>query len=99
MGSDAEYCGAYAHMRRAKGDCCRKVGTHAHGEKRKPIAAGNLCGERKVRSRSLVDRRDAHQPRNSKAVIIAARRKKGISVLRLDAGLLRLGAGVYLGEE
>lgn len=86
-------------MRRTKGDRDRKVGAHAHGEKRQPVAASDLCRKRKMRGRSVIDRRDAHEARNRQPIIVAAGREKRISMLRLNACLLRLVTSIDLDEE
>jgi hypothetical protein len=52
-----------------------------------------------MRPRRLVERRNAHQPRNGQAVDRAALVEKRVSVLRQHAGLLRLGAGVDLDQQ
>ncbi len=64
-----------------------------------PVARGDLGRERKVRSRRLVEWRDAHQPGNRQAVIVPAGAQERIRIFGQDAGLLRFGAGIDLDEQ
>ena len=86
-------------MRRTKRDGSCIVGAHPHRQQLEPIARGDLRGEREVRRRRLFGRRDAHQPRNRQAVSVAAPDDEGIGVFRMNARLLRLGAGVEFDEQ
>ena len=64
-----------------------------------PLRARDLGGEREMRPRRFLERRNAHQPGNRQAVFVAAGGEKRIGVLRQHAGLLRLGAGIDLDEQ
>src|ERR1700722_14118317 len=88
-----------AHMRSAKGDGDAKIGTHPHGQVLKSVPLSDLGSERKVRSGRLLGRWDAHQPGDLQTITIAAKGDKPVGALWLDAGLLRLGAGIDLDEQ
>ena len=64
-----------------------------------PVARGDLRGQREMRRRRILDRRNAHQAGNRQAVFVAAAGDEGIRLRRRDAGLLRLLAGVELDEQ
>src|SRR5690349_2420608 len=68
----AENGGADADMGGAECNRSRIIRTHPHGQKAKPIAAGDLGGKRKMRRRRFVVGRQAHEPRNGEAIAIAA---------------------------
>ena len=75
------------------------VRAHAHRQQLQPVARGDLGGQREMRRRRLVGRRNAHQPGDRQPVVVAAARQERVGVLRQHAGLLRLGAGVDLDEQ
>ncbi len=77
----------------------RKIGAHAHRQLGEAVALGDLRGQREMRRRRLIDRRDAHQPGDQKAILLAAAPDEIIGLGRGDAGLLRLLAGVELHEQ
>ena len=88
-GADADMGGAEPHRRLV-------VGAHAHADLGQAVARGHLGQQGEVQRRLLVDRRDAHQPDDRQLVDVAAGGDEGIDVVRQDAGLLRLLAGVDL---
>src|SRR5579871_5788135 len=91
--------GPHADMRGAELDGDGVVGAHAHREIRQPVARGDLGGQREMRRRRLVYRRDAHQAGNLQVVDVAAGRDETVGLAGRDAGLLRLLAGVDLDEK
>src|SRR5262249_20773798 len=56
-GTDAEVGGAERY-------CRGEVGTHSHRQELQAVAVRNLCGERKMRARRFVNRRNAHKTGN-----------------------------------
>ena len=90
---------ADAHMGGAELDRDREVGAHAHRQIFQPVARGDLRGQRKMRRRRIVDRRDAHQAGNLQPVLLAAGGNEGVGLAGRDAGLLRLLAGIELDEQ
>ncbi len=65
----------------------------------KPVARGDLRGQREMRRRRIVDRRNAHQAGNLQTVFLAAAGNEGVGLAWSDARLLRLLAGVELDEQ
>jgi 2-keto-4-pentenoate hydratase len=90
---------AHAHMGRAERDRDRKIGAHAHRQILQPVARGNLRGQREMRRRGVVERRDAHQAGNFQTVFVAAAGNEAVGLARRDARLLRLLAGIELDEQ
>src|SRR6185312_17020357 len=95
----AEQRRADAHRRGAETDGGLEVGAHAHRELRQAIARGDLGGQREVRSRRLVRRRDAHQALDRQPELAAATADEGVGLVGPRAGFLRLLAGVDLDIE
>ena len=89
----------HTDMGGAELDRDREIGAHAHRQVFQAVARGDLGGQREMRRRRLVDRRDAHQPGNDEAVCVAAARKERIRLAGRDAGLLRFFTGVELDEQ
>src|SRR3954447_24504565 len=83
----------------AEHDRGREVGAHAHREIGQPVTRRDLSGQREMRRRRLVERRNAHQPRYLKAVAVAAACDEGVGFGWRYAGLLRLLAGIELDEQ
>ena len=75
------------------------VRAHAHRQQLQAVARRDLGGQREMRRRRFVGRRNAHQPVDRQPISVAAPRQKRIGILRQHAGLLRLGAGVDLDEQ
>ena len=90
---------ADAHMGGAELDGDREVGAHAHRQALQPVTLGDLGGQREMRRRRVVDRRNAHQAGNRQAVFFAAAGYEGIRLGWGDARLLRLLAGIELNEQ
>ena len=86
-------------MRRTKCDRGGKIRAHAHREKLQSIALRDFCGQRKMRPRSLVERRNAHEAGDCQPILIATRRQECIGILRQDTGFLRLRTGIDFGKE
>src|SRR6185312_10911187 len=95
----AENRGADAHVGGAEGDGDLEVGAHAHRQQREPVAPGDLRGQREMRRRCVVERRNAHQAGDREAVTLAAGGDEAVGLLRLNAGFLGLGAGIDLDEQ
>jgi hypothetical protein len=53
---------ADANVRGAHLDGRGKIGAHAHRQQFQSVARSDLCGQREVRRRRILERRDAHQP-------------------------------------
>src|ERR1035437_9435492 len=64
----AENRAADPHMSSAQLDRGHEIRAHAHRQQLEPVAPRDLGGEREMRPRRLVERRNAHQPRNGQAV-------------------------------
>ena len=64
-----------------------------------PLRRGDLGGQREMRRRRFVGRRDAHQAGDREPVGLAAGLEEVVGGFRQDAGLLRLGAGIDLDEQ
>ena len=90
---------ADAHMGGAELNGGRKIGAHAHRQFLQAVARRDLRGQREMRRRRIVDRRNAHQPGNFQAIFVAAGRDEGVRLIRRHARLLRLLAGVELHEQ
>ena len=60
--SRAENRAADPHMRRAHGDGDGIIRAHSHRQQLQAVARGDLGGQREMRRRRLVGRRNAHQP-------------------------------------
>src|SRR5579862_4171276 len=90
---------ADANMGRAELDRDSEVGAHAHRQVLQAVARGDLRGQRKMRRRRVIDRRNAHQARNRQSILVAATGNEGIRLCWYDARLLRLLAGVELDEQ
>ena len=95
----AEDLRADAHVGGAEGDGRLEVGAHAHAELREAQLAGELGEEGEMHAGLLVERRDAHQAGDVELQLVAAQAQQAGGLLRHDAGLLRLLAGVDLDEE
>src|SRR5579884_3382268 len=95
----AEYRGADPQMRGAELDGGGKIRAHAHRQEPEAVALGDLGGERKMRARSLVHGRKAHEAGNRETVSLAAGGEKCIGLLRQYARLLRFRPGIDLDEE
>src|ERR1035437_789054 len=95
----AENRAADPYMSSAQLDRGHEIRAHAHGQQLEPVAPRDLSGEREMRARRFVERRNAQQPGNGQAVGRAALVEKRVGVLRQHAGLLRLGAGVDLDQQ
>ena len=77
----------------------RKIGAHTHRQVLQPVARGDLLGQREMRRRRIIDRRDAHQTGNLQAVMLAATRDEGVGLRWSDTRFLRLLARVELNEQ
>ena len=99
VGRSPKIAAADAHMRRAERDRDREIRAHAHRQKLEPVARGDFRGERKMRRRRLVERRNAHQPVDRQPVIVRQLAQERVGILRQHAGLLRLGAGIDLDKQ
>ncbi len=86
-------------MRGAEIDGGLEICAHAHGEFRQAVARGNLCQQRKMRSRRLIHRRNAHQPDRSQPMSLPDPGEKIIHIGRCDPGFLPLLSGVDLDEQ
>ena len=64
----AENRAADPHMGGAQLDRGREIRAHAHRQQLEPVAPRDLGGEREMRPRRFVERRNAHQPGNGQAV-------------------------------
>src|SRR5437016_2071331 len=94
--SNAEDRGTDPDAGGTEGNCSLVVAGHAHRQLGDAGFLAKLFQQGKVRTRIFVSRRDAHQALDGEAVHIAAAGDEGDGLARLDAGLLRLGAGVDL---
>src|SRR6202007_2256134 len=89
-----ECLGAGPENRRADADVGRAMrhgllvlGAHAHREEGKAVPLGDLGEKREMRRGGLTDRGNAHQPRDHKAVALAAGFDESIGLRWRDAGL------------
>ena len=65
----------------------------------RPLRLGDFRGQREMRRRRLLDRRNAHQAGNLQPIVLAAGAQKSVGIFRQHAGLLRFGAGIDFGEQ
>ena len=91
--------GADANMRCAELDRDGEVGAHTHRQLLQAIARGDFCGQRKVRRRRLVDRRDAHHTGDREPVGLPARRNETVRLGRSNTRFLCFLASVELYEQ
>ena len=64
-----------------------------------PSRSADLGQQREMRCRHILERRNAHQPVDRKPMHRLAALDEGVGLLRQDACLLRLGAGVDLDQQ
>jgi len=95
----AENGAADPHMSGTEPDRKAKIRAHAHGQQFQPVARGDLGRQGEMGRRRIVDRRDAHEPRDVEPIGCAAGGDECVGLFRQDAGLLRFGAGVDLDEQ
>jgi len=74
--------GTDANMSGAELDCCGKIGAHTHREIFQPVVRSDFRGQREMRRRRFVDRRDAHQAGNHQAIFLPAARNEGVGFVR-----------------
>ena len=86
-------------MGRAEADRGLEIGAHSHAEERKAALGGELLQQREMQRRLFVHRRNAHQPDDGKLQSVTAMRDEARDILRRDARLLRLLAGVHFDEQ
>src|SRR3954469_1712821 len=86
-------------MRGAERDGRGEVRAHSHRQESEAIASRDLDREGEMRRGWFTGRRDAHQAGERQAMTLATGLEELIRRLRLDAGLLRLAAGVHLDQE
>lgn len=86
-------------MRGTEIDGGLEICAHAHGEFRQAVARGHLRQQRKMRSRRLIHRRNAHQPDRFQPMSLTYPGEKIIHIGRCDPGFLFLLSGVDLDEQ
>src|SRR4051812_3142065 len=76
-----------------------EIGAHAHRQFRQAIASRDFSGQREMRGRRIVKRRDAHQTGNLQTIMVAAAGDKAVSLRWSHASLLRLFPSVDLDKQ
>src|SRR5437764_1161611 len=94
-----EYRRANPHMRGTETNGALEIGAHAHAESLEVVLARDLGEQREMRRGRLINRRNAHQPKNRQLLALAAEVDEMGRVERQYAGFLDLFARVHLDEQ